>query len=40
MALMKPKLDEIKEKFKDDKATQNSEIMKLYSKEGMNLFRV
>jgi YidC/Oxa1 family membrane protein insertase len=36
MALMKPKLDEIKEKFKDDKATQNSEIMKLYSKEGMN----
>ena len=36
MALLKPKLDEIKEKFKDDKSTQNSEIMKLYSKEGMN----
>tara|TARA_B100000131_G_scaffold85553_1_gene82503 strand:+ start:5014 stop:6609 length:1596 start_codon:yes stop_codon:yes gene_type:complete len=36
MAILKPKLDEIKEKFKDDKATQNSEIMKLYSKEGMN----
>lgn len=36
MSLMKPKLDAIKEKFKDDKATQNSEIMKLYSKEGVN----
>ncbi|NSW88927.1 membrane protein insertase YidC [bacterium] len=36
MALMKPKLDAIKEKFKDDKTTQNSEIMKLYSKEGVN----
>ncbi len=36
MSLMKPKLDEIKEKFKDDKTTQNSEIMKLYSKEGVN----
>ena len=36
MALMKPKLDAIKEQFKDDKTTQNSEIMKLYSKEGVN----
>ena len=36
MALLKPKLDEIKEKFKDDKQTQNQEIMNLYSKEGMN----
>ena len=36
MALMKPKLDAIKEQYKDDKTTQNSEIMKLYSKEGVN----
>ena len=36
MALMKPELDAIKEKYKDDKATQNSEIMKVYSKQGMN----
>ena len=36
MALMKPRLDAIKEEFKDDKTTQNSEIMKLYSKEGVN----
>ena len=36
MALMKPKLDAVKEQYKDDKTTQNSEIMKLYSKEGVN----
>ncbi len=36
MAIIKPQIDEIKEKYKDDKAAQNSETMKVYAKEGMN----
>ena len=36
MAIIKPQIDAIKEKYKDDKTTQNSETMKVYSKEGMN----
>ena len=36
MAIIKPQIDAIKEKYKDDKSTQNSETMKVYAKEGMN----
>ena len=36
MSIIKPQIDAIKEKYKDDKSTQNSETMKVYAKEGMN----
>ncbi|MCL4244577.1 MAG: membrane protein insertase YidC [Candidatus Dadabacteria bacterium] len=36
MEKLKPKMDAIKEKYKDDKAKQNSEIMKLYTSSGVN----
>ena len=36
MQIIKPKIDALKEKYKDDKATQNSELMKLYSSHGVN----
>ncbi len=36
MAIIKPQIDAIKEKYKDDKTAQNTETMKVYSKEGMN----
>ena len=36
MQEIKPKIDALKEKFKDDKAKQNSELMKLYSSHGIN----
>lgn len=36
MEKLKPKMDAIKEKFKDDKAKQNAEIMKLYTSSGVN----
>lgn len=36
MQELKPKIDALKEKYKDDKQTQNSELMKLYSSHGVN----
>jgi len=36
MQELKPKMDALKEKYKDDKAKQNSELMKLYSSHGVN----
>ncbi len=36
METIKPKLDALKEKFKDDKKRQNEEMMKLYSSHGIN----
>ncbi|MGH7901961.1 MAG: membrane protein insertase YidC, partial [Thermodesulfobacteriota bacterium] len=36
MQEIKPKIDALKDKFKDDKAKQNSELMKLYSSHGIN----
>lgn len=33
---LKPKIDALKEKYKDDKTKQNSEMMKLYSSHGVN----
>lgn len=36
MEKLKPRMDAIKEKFKDDKAKQNAEIMKLYTSSGVN----
>ncbi len=36
MQALKPKIDEIKEKYKDDKAKQNQELMKLYTGHGIN----
>ncbi|QMU55669.1 MAG: membrane protein insertase YidC [Candidatus Mycalebacterium zealandia] len=36
METLKPKLDALKEKFKDDKKRQNEEMMKLYSNHGIN----
>lgn len=36
MQALKPKLDALKEKYKDDKAQQNAEMMKLYSSHGVN----
>jgi len=33
---LKPKIEALKEKYKDDKAKQNSELMKLYSAHGVN----
>ena len=36
MQELKPKIDALKEKYKDDKATQNTEMMKLYSSHGVN----
>jgi YidC/Oxa1 family membrane protein insertase len=36
MQELKPKIDALKEKYKDDKATQNTELMKLYTSHGIN----
>ncbi len=36
MQEIKPKIDALKEKFKDDKTKQNTELMKLYSSYGIN----
>jgi len=36
MQEIKPKIDALKEKFKDDKTKQNAELMKLYSSYGIN----
>ncbi len=36
MNLLNPKLQEIKEKFKNDKATQSAETMKLYKENNIN----
>jgi YidC/Oxa1 family membrane protein insertase len=36
MEQIKPKIDALKEKYKDDKTKQNSELMKLYSSQGIN----
>ncbi|MGI9534484.1 MAG: membrane protein insertase YidC [Thermodesulfobacteriota bacterium] len=36
MAEVKPKIDALKEKYKDDKTKQNTELMKLYSSHGIN----
>ena len=36
MEQIKPKIDALKEKFKDDKTKQNSALMKLYSSHGIN----
>ncbi len=36
MEIIKPKIDALKEKFKDDKKRQNEEMMKLYSSHGVN----
>lgn len=36
MQSIKPKIDALKEKYKDDKTKQNSELMKLYSSHGVN----
>ena len=36
MAALKPKLDAIKEKYKDDKNRQNTEVMNLYKVHGIN----
>lgn len=36
MQELKPKIDALKEKYKDDKTTQNTEMMKLYTSHGVN----
>lgn len=36
METLKPKLDALKEKFKDDKKRRNEEMMKLYTSHGIN----
>ncbi len=36
MQELKPKIDALKEKYKDDKAKQNAELMKLYTSHGVN----
>lgn len=36
MQKLKPKIDALKEKYKEDKTKQNSELMKLYSSHGVN----
>lgn len=36
MQAIKPKIDELKEKYKDDKQTQQTEMMKLYTSHGVN----
>ncbi len=36
MEKFKPEMDALKERYKDDKAKQNAELMKLYSKHGVN----
>jgi YidC/Oxa1 family membrane protein insertase len=36
MEKIKPKMDALKEKYKDDKSKQNSELMKLYTSNGIN----
>src|SRR3990170_87572 len=36
MQEIKPKIDALKEKYKDDKARQNAELMKLYTSQGIN----
>lgn len=36
MADLKPKIDAMKEKYKDDKTKQNAELMKLYTSHGVN----
>jgi YidC/Oxa1 family membrane protein insertase len=36
MQQIKPKIDALKEKYKDDKTKQNTELMKLYSSYGIN----
>jgi len=36
MQEIKPKIDALKEKYKDDKAKQNAELMKLYTSHGIN----
>ena len=36
MQELKPKIDALKEKYKDDKSTQNTEMMKLYTSHGVN----
>ena len=36
MQEVKPKIDALKEKYKDDKTKQNTELMKLYSSHGIN----
>jgi YidC/Oxa1 family membrane protein insertase len=36
MQEIKPKIDALKEKYKDDKTKQNAELMKLYSSYGIN----
>jgi len=36
MQAIKPKVDALKEKYKDDKTKQNAELMKLYTNNGVN----
>jgi membrane protein insertase, YidC/Oxa1 family, C-terminal domain len=36
MQEIKPKMDALKEKYKDDKTKQNQELMKLYTSQGIN----
>jgi len=36
MQAIKPKIDAMKEKYKDDKAKQNQELMQIYSSHGIN----
>jgi len=36
MQELKPKIDALKEKYKDDKTKQNAELMKLYTSHGIN----
>ncbi|MER3447181.1 MAG: hypothetical protein C4291_10215 [Candidatus Dadabacteria bacterium] len=36
MQELKPKIEALKEKYKNDKATQNTELMKLYTSHGIN----
>lgn len=36
MQALKPKIDALKEKYKDDRQTQQTEMMKLYSSNGVN----
>jgi YidC/Oxa1 family membrane protein insertase len=36
MQELKPKIEALKEKYKDDKAAQNTELMKLYTSNGIN----
>ncbi len=36
MKALKPKIDEIKKKYKDDKTRENQELMKLYTSHGIN----